>query len=330
MVGVTGLGSLPGTDLAAGARLAVEATPDLPWLPEFPARGPWAGIIGRGAALLEGLDAGLDAGEWKLAPVAGIDLRRGRAALRDDLDVFEEAAHGWAGPVKVSVTGPWTLASSLMLPLGGRVLGDRAARRDVTQALVAGVSGLVAEVARRLPGAAVRVQVDEPSLPAVLAGRVPTEGGYFRHRAVDLPEVADALAGFAGLTEDALLHCCAPDVPVELVLDEGRHGAGFAGVSLDGTLLDQTALDALGPRIEAGRTLYLGVVRVGGASAGPDPLVRRAIGLLRPLELGGRLADRLWLTPACGLAGEAVGDVPRVFDVLARAATLVDEALRAG
>nr|NLI50657.1 methionine synthase [Propionibacterium sp.] len=50
MTGATGLGSLPGTDAAAAARLALEhAGPGwLPWLPELPARGPWAGLVGRG------------------------------------------------------------------------------------------------------------------------------------------------------------------------------------------------------------------------------------------------------------------------------------------
>ena len=38
------------------------------------------------------------------------------------------------------------------------------------------------------------LQIDEPSLPAVLSGAVPTEGGYFRHRAVEASEAAERLA----------------------------------------------------------------------------------------------------------------------------------------
>ncbi len=154
----------------------------MPWLPEFPARGPWAGMVGRALGLLDGLGAELSAGEWRLAAVPGLDQRRAKAALRDDLDVLEENAQGLAGPLKVAVTGPWTLASAVLRPLGGRVLGDRGARRDLAQSLASGVRGLVADVERRLPGVEVLLQVDEPSLPAVLAGGVPTEGGYFRHR----------------------------------------------------------------------------------------------------------------------------------------------------
>ena len=62
------IGSLPGTDLGAGVRLALEAV-SVPWLPEFPARGPWAGMVGRALGLLDGLGAELSAGEWRLAAV---------------------------------------------------------------------------------------------------------------------------------------------------------------------------------------------------------------------------------------------------------------------
>ena len=42
----------------------------------------------RALGLLDGLGAELSAGEWRLAAVPGVDQRRARAALRDDLDVL--------------------------------------------------------------------------------------------------------------------------------------------------------------------------------------------------------------------------------------------------
>ncbi len=322
MTRVTGLGSLPGTDPAGGVRLALEATPDLPWLPEFPARGPWAGLLGRAAGLLEGLGAEWLAGEWRLASAPGRDQRRARATLRDDLDVLEENAQGLTGPLKLQVPGPWTVAASLLRPLGGRVVGDRGARADVAASLAEGARGLVAEVARRLPDVAVVLQVDEPSLPAVRAGAVPTEGGYFRHRAVDDQELSGWLAEFAAAADRAVVHCCAPGLPVGLVT-----AAGFSGVSLDASLLGPADLDAVAVAVEAGRELWLGVL---GATEPPsvDVATRRAVEALRPLELGDVLADRLWLTPTCGLAAAPVPAVPRVFEALRRAADHVDEALR--
>jgi len=314
-------------DAGAAVRLALGDV-SLPWLPELPARGPWASMVGRAVGVLAGLTVGLDAGEWKLASASGIDQRRARSALGQDLDALEENAQGVAGPLKVAVCGPWTLASALFLPLGGRVLGDRGARRDVAQSLAAGVSDLLGDLRRRLPLLELRLQVDEPSLPAVLAGRVPTEGGFFRHRSVGPAEASERLALLSSLTPDSLVHCCAPDVPVGLLTGSGRHGAGFAGISLDGTLVDRAGWDAVAAAVEDGHALYLGVADGLGAASGPDPIVRAALGWLRPLELGATLADGLWLTHTCGLAGAASEHVRGQLDALRRAAEHVDEALR--
>ena len=315
------IGSLPGTDLGAGVRLALEAV-SVPWLPEFPARGPWAGMVGRALGLLDGLGAELSAGEWRLAAVPGVDQRRARAALRDDLDVLEENAQGLTGPLKVAVTGPWTLAASVFRPLGGRVLADRGARRDVAQSSAAGVRDLVADVERRLPGVEVLVQVDEPALPAVLAGAVPTEGGYFRHRAVDRPEAVKLLRELGG----HVLHCCAPGLDVGLVL--GPHGAGFTGVALDQDLLSRAAWDALAPLVEDGKELWLGAApTASGVPLSADALTRRVLGALRPLELGPVVLDRVVLTPACGLAGWTPAAVSAVLRALRTTAERMDEEL---
>lgn len=315
------LGSLPGTDLGAGVRLALEAT-SVPWLPEFPARGPWAGMIGRALGLLDGLGTELSVGEWKVAAVPGVDQRRARAALRDDLDVLEENAQGLTGPLKIAVTGPWTLAASTFLPLGGRVLGDRAARRDLAQALASGVAGVVADVERRLPGVEVLVQVDEPALPSVLAGSVPTEGGYFRHRSVDAPEAVDLLRELDG----HVLHCCAPGLDVSLAI--GKHGAGFTGVSLDQDHIAPADWDVIAPLLEDGRELWLGAApTASGVPMTADALTRRVLGVLRPLELGDILLDRVVLTPACGLAGWTAPAVSAVLKALRTTAERMGEEL---
>ncbi|MFT3877956.1 MAG: methionine synthase vitamin-B12 independent [Propioniciclava sp.] len=315
------LGSLPGTDLGAGVRLALESV-SVPWLPEFPARGPWAGMIGRALGVLDGLGAELDAGAWKLASVPGLDQRRARAALRDDLDVLEENAQGLTGPLKIAVTGPWTLASSTLLPLGGRVLGDRVARRDLAQALACGVRDLAGEIEKRLPGVSVLLQVDEPSLPAVLDGRVPTEGGYFRHRAVDRAEVAELLRPLGG----QVVHCCAAGLEVGLMF--GERGAGFAGVALDQDLITPADWDVLGAAIERGHQLWLGCApTASGTGPDADALTRRVLGVLRPLELGPVLSERVVLTPACGLAGWAPGQVSALLRAVNVVAERMDDEL---
>ncbi len=327
MVGCTGVGSLPGTDFPAAARLVMDvlggADGGIPHLPELPARGPWASMVGRGTAVLTELPAELAAGEWRLSDHPGVDQRRARATLRDDLDRFQEDAHDYTGTVKLQVVGPWTLAAALFLPLGGRVLGDRAARRDLAQSLADGVVELLAQTRRRLPSATVMLQVDEPALPAVLNGAVPTEGGYFRHRAVHPPEVAEALRPLAEAAASGVLHCCAPGLDVGLV-----RAAGFAAVSLDQDLIGD--VDPLAAAIDDGFGLYLGCLPTADSAREwrPDDLVRRALTLLRPLELGPALADRLVHTPACGLAGFGPRQASAALGALRRASELVDDALR--
>lgn len=328
MVGVTGLGSLPGTDVAGGVRLALEATPDLPWLPEFPVRGPWAAMPGRGVALLEGIGADWVAGHWRVGGSPGVDQRRARAMLRDDLERLEENAQGLTGELKVAVPGPWTMAATMLQARGGRVVGDPGARADLAGSLAEGTRALLADIGRRLPEVTPVLQIDEPSLPAVLGGAVPTEGGYFRHRAVPDGEAAGLLAEFAALGDRTVVHSCAPGVPVGLLVGPHPSGAGFSAVSLDVTLLHSSDGDALAAALEAGREVWLGVL---GAHESPsvDVAARRAISLLQPLELGPDVADRVWLTPTCGLAGAPVAEVPRVFEALRRAAPHVTEALAA-
>lgn len=336
MVTVTGLGSLPGSDFAWALGSTFDQTPDLPSLPELPQRGPWAGMIGRSVGLLADMGAEYSAGQWRLASNAGIDQRRARTLWRDDLDRLEEYAHGYAGPFKIAVAGPWTLASAVYRPLGGLVLGDRGSRRDLAGALAEGVGDLTGEVARRLPGAGVCVQVDEPSLPLVLAGGIPTEGGFFRHRAVHRPEAAEELhrvmaePARRGLEVETLVHCCAPGLPVGLVTTAAPDGAGFGGLSLDQDVASGEDWDAVAAAVEAGTRLYLGCHPTSGPVLSPDALTRRALRVLQPMGLGPILAERLVLTPACGLAGQAHARVREIFTCLRTVAPRVEEALAGG
>lgn len=207
----TGIGSWPGTDLSDALKIAFAECPELPYLPELPARGPHAAMIGRGTALLTGLGVELTSVGWRLTDLSARDHRRAIATLRSDLDQLEEIAQGYEGPVKIAIAGPWTLAASLEHPRGDKVLPDSGARRDIAQSLEQGLADLVAELARRLPEVSVIVQLDEPLLPAVLAGGVGTASGLSRHRAIDIPEVSTTYSSIVerlGSTP-TIVHCCA-------------------------------------------------------------------------------------------------------------------------
>ncbi|MGC5329641.1 methionine synthase [Micromonospora sp. DT62] len=305
----TGIGSLPGTDIAEAQRIVLGELPALPHLPELPGRGPGADLIGRTAGLLVELPVELYAARWRIAPRPGRDVRRARDLMERDLDQLAEQAEEYAGPVKIQVGGPLTLAASLELPIGGRMLRDPGAVRDLTNSLAEGLRGHVAAVAHRLPRATVLLQLDEPSLPTVLAGRVPTESGLGAYRAVD-PIVAASLlrtvVEAAGVP--TVVHCCAPDVPLELI-----RSTGAVGVALDLGLV--TDLDPLGEAIDAGLGLLAGAVPTRPSAAGRAPTSAQVADRVRQLwdRLGfprRQLAEQVVVTPACGLAS-ATGQYAR-------------------
>jgi Cobalamin-independent synthase, Catalytic domain len=171
---VTAIGSMPGTDPVDAAALVFGELPDLPYLPELPDRGPGADLIGRGASLLLDLPVELVPSGWRLTAHRGLDLRRARDLLAWDLDALESAAQGYDGALKLQVAGPWTLAASVELPSGHKVISDAGAVRDLVSSLAEGLAAHLAAVRAQVPGAAPVLQLDEPSLPAVLAGRIPT------------------------------------------------------------------------------------------------------------------------------------------------------------
>lgn len=304
----TGLGSLPGTDIDEAVAVVAGEWGGFPYLPELPARGPHAGLIGRSAAHLVDLHVDLQPAGWRLITRSGLDERRARGLLVRDLDALEIGLYGHRGPVKVQVAGPWTLVAGLSTPTGRPALADPGAVADVAASLAQGVADLVADVRRRLSPSEIWVQLDEPTMPAALAGALPTASGLNRLRAVDeatatayLQTVITAIH-LAGAR--VLVHCCHPEVPVGLIRQ-----AGADALAIDATLLRRGPVDdALAAAVEAGAGVVLGVV----PSVDP-PLARRprVDGLLgdarRVLDRWGvdpgTVAGGVSVGPTCGLAG---------------------------
>ncbi len=338
---------MPGTDVLATARLIRDelAEDGVPHLAELPARGPGADMVGRALGLLAEVWPAW-AGEttargWRLADAPGRDLRRARSYLGQDLDVLEEVYDGWRGPLVLPLAGPWTLAATVELPSGERLLRDVGAVRDLAAGWVEAAAGYAADVRRRLPGATPVLQADEPALGAVLAGAVPTASGRHRYRAVEASEVRSALrAANDRLAADATelgVHCCAPDVPFRLLREAGLAGIGFDPAALGllagtgGTPLragtgDASLLDELGECVEAGIRLGFGIVGAGRASDVADavtPVSELARRLGFPLE---ELGAVLTVSPPCGLAALTPQDAAeRVRRTVAVARALRDE-----
>ena len=297
----TGIGSMPGGDARETAKAVTGTFEDFPHLAELPARGPGADMVGRTTGMLAEVFARVEPSGWRISDRPGRDTKRARSWLGEDLDALEEFTQGYEGPLKVQAVGPWTLAASLELRNGESALSDHGAFRDLTGSLVEGLTGHLAEVRRRVPGAVPVLQLDEPSLTAVLRGHIKSASGYRTHRAVDRQVVEDGLREVMAVSGgSAVVHSCAPDVPFALL---GR--AGAAGVSFDFALLTERDEDTIGEAVEGGTKLFAGIVPgTDGPLSDPAGSVMGVRTLWRRLGLApGTLAESVVITPSCGLAG---------------------------
>ncbi|MCL8026505.1 methionine synthase [Nocardioides bruguierae] len=318
----TAVGSLPGGGAGGGSSAAEDAVAyreavkavlgtlgegSLAPLPELPGRSAYARMIGRTLGAVRAVDADLQPAGWRLTGTdgaPGLDQRRARSLLAQDLDAVEELGQGFSGVVKTQLVGPWTLAATVELPRGEKVLSDHGARRDLGGALAEAVGEHVADLRRRLPDAAgIVVQLDEPSLPAVMNAQVPTASGYQRYRRIDRPEVSALLetvtAAVSAAGAEPWVHSCARGVDWALV-----RGAGVRGLLVDAAMLTTADHDLLAEALEAGDAVVLGIV----PSTDPDPwpsdarLVQRVERWLDMLGLEPG-SGRLGVSPGCGLAG---------------------------
>ena len=263
-------------------------------------------MVGRTAAALMQIDPSfaLEAVPtgWQRTGRPGPDMRRARSWLGEDLDRFEEALAGYEGPVKIQLCGPWTWSAAVEDGSGRRLVRDSSFTAELAEATGLAVAEQVAQVQRRVPAATIVVQLDEPGLPAVLAGDIPTASGLGRLAAVPRPQV---VAGLAHVRRpgDApmLLHCCGAG------LFTVAREAAYDGVSWDAG----TDEDAEG----AAEAFESGVALVPGLVPALSPgTVETAWSLFREwwrrTGLGSDAARGLAVTPSCGLAG-ARGDVAR-------------------
>lgn len=309
----TGVGSLPFTDPVESVKLVLGEQSALPYLPELPNRGVGADAIGRTASLLVDFPVEYLTGGWTVTSAPGRDLARARDYLRWDGEAVIE--HGQGVPLlKVQVVGPMTLAAMLELPTLYKVLTDRGAVRELGESLAEGVARHIAFLSTHLPGTTVVLQVDEPLMPVVLAGKVKTPSGLGHVAPIERSVAEPALAQLLSVVPDGqrVVHCCAADAPLDLFV-----GAGANAVSVDLSLFGPKRFDALGETVDAGVSLWLGVV------PGLDsPLVRSKVtesitSLWNQLGFPrSGLAAAVVPTPSCGLAGASSSYVRNVMTVL--------------
>lgn len=302
----TALGSWPGTDVRSAQRAVRDILGEagLPYLPELPDRGPGADMIGRAAGLLIDLPVDLQPVGWRLVDHPGRDAARTVSLWRQDLDELAETYDGYEGELKVQVAGPMTLAASVWLHRGERLVVDPGAVRDLTESLAEGVRLHLAEVQRLVPGARLVLQLDEPSLPAVLAGRLPTASGYGVLRAIDPAVARDRLRAVVDAVGErpVVVHCCADGVPMPLLRSVG------VGLAVDTAQLSAKGWESVATSAEEGTDVWLGILATSGDLPSARDAATRLLDRWADLGMDGASLAAATISPACGLAGRTIAD----------------------
>lgn len=322
----TGMGSWPGVSPRHAAEIVVGELHRLPYLPELPARGVGADMIGRAGGLLVDIAIDTVTRGYRIAARPGALTRRAASLLAEDIDALEEAWEkaGGAQPgraVKVQAPGPITLAADLELANGHRAITDAGAVRDLAASLAEGVAIHRAEVARRL-SAPVVVQFDEPLLPAALAGRLtgvtalspvhPVDESF----AIGLLDECVARAG-----GEVMLHCCAAGLPWKML-----QRSAVRAVSVDVATLGDDGFDGLGEFVDSGRNVVLGLVSALAPERRPSAEELAAAAAAVTDRLGfprAVLRERIGISPTCGLAGATEAWARVVTGLTQRAAAAI-------
>lgn len=277
-VTLTGIGSVPGADVATEATRISDQLPDLPHVPELPERGPGADMIGRTLGLLSQVSPDFAATTtvtgWELS-APGRDMRRAQSLLREDLDAVEQAWSGHKGLAKQQLAGPYTIAANVDFR-GRRLLADPGLVRELLAAWRLMVVEHRDELARRLDCAWL-IQMDEPSLPAVISGTVRTVSGMSAYPAVNVDFDLGA----------DLVHCCAADIPWHVLRP-------LSAVLFDVARTRQADDVPLAELSTSGATLGFGVSPVAGS-------VRRVLDFY---DRTGLEPQPLLLTPPCGMVAD--------------------------
>ena len=187
-------------------------------------------------------------------------------------------------------------------------------------------------MAKRVPGGKLVIQFDEPALPSVIAGLVPSQSGMSRLAAIEADTVRDRLSQVLGATPGyTVVHCCATTVPFGIIQ---RAGAG--GLAFDLSQLRRGEEDGVAEAAEAGLGLLTGAIPAVAAPAGgalqtaemggARETAERVLRLWRRLGLPpATAADQAVITPACGLAGASPAQARAALTRCREAAALLPE-----
>ena len=188
------LGPMPGTSVAEAADIIISET-DLPAIPQLPDRGLGSDAVGRTASMLEAINIDRGPRSWRMTARPQLLTRRTWDRLERDLDEVQGVWGETVSHIKVQALGPWSLAASIELSDGHRVFTDSSAFAELSDALLYGLRTHAHDVASRFHGE-VHVQLDEPLLADIIAGRIPGTTDFDSIPAVPEEVVLESLLAF--------------------------------------------------------------------------------------------------------------------------------------
>ena len=193
LVRASGRGDFPGDDLSeAMSRVEGElGAPHLPFLPHLPALGWRSTPLARTLAVCEGLAFDGASFGWRMVHSGGRGARESALAqdrLLSDINLLADRVgaqkkrfgSGQTLVYKIQLVGPLTLAASIYLPGGERVISDAGASRDLLESFLEGLERWVESLREALqaPQALIAVQLDESEFQRLLEGSIPTVSGF--------------------------------------------------------------------------------------------------------------------------------------------------------
>jgi hypothetical protein len=315
----TAIGSLPHTDPRAAVEAVMRCLPELPAVPQLPARDPREGLC---AQWLGALPEVVVADDGAIAVLGASDAEpecildpRAHAGLLAFLDIVGARGEQPAR-VKAQITGPLTLGTALV---DAGVPPARAFRRAAAAARAWAVA-LDEQFTNRLPGTGVLLFFDEPALVQWRRDR----GLLDREAAIDI--LSGALAAADCVTG---VHVCG-DGDLSLALEAGPQ---IVGVEVREELVRDTV--PIARFLDGDGWIAWGAVRTDrpvGESA--DPHWRHLAQVWCELTRRGcdpvPLRTRGMITPACGLAGYGASQAERLLGIARELAARVhDQAVAA-
>jgi len=221
-----------------------------------------------------------------------------------------------------------TLAASLYLSRGDRVVSDAGAVRELAASLAAGLAEHLATIRRSVPGAEPTVLLHEPLLAQVMAGVLPSFSGYSALRSVPGPVAAERVAVVAAAVhsvEGARVVVHGGTAWTSLGAIRAAEVDGFA---LAVPALDERSWEKVAEVIEGGLAFWPELApQASSQCAGPD-VTGQADTLTRPWRSVG--LPMAGLRDVVLLAGDITGkgspdDARAVLAGLVRAARIVAE-----